>query len=91
MDFYGAGAMIDRTMIAANSEMRQALARLAVASMASTIPFPITQHSTNHQTHTSVHLWGHLLVCERYHMEICNEKTRSVKDYGSHGGSAKIK
>lgn len=79
LEFFGTGAMIDRTWTAANFEMRHVLTRMAV-------------HGFHHMicNNTVFHEPSETCVCklceqrcERYHLELCNKRELSISEYAN--------
>ena len=84
-DFYGTGAMIDRTWKTANFEMRYSLTRLLVHGF----HHVICNNTAFHEPSDSCKYKLFDQLCERYHIEGCRKRTRSIKDYASQGASVK--
>ena len=84
-DFYGTGAMIDRNWTTANFEMRHLLTRLAVHGF----HHVICNNPSFHEPSDSCKYTLCDQLCERYHLERCKKRTRSIKDYASQGASVK--
>ena len=72
-EFYGTGAMIDRQWTKENCELRHVITRLAVHCICKTTAY----HEPNDLCECS--LCGN--KCERYHIELCSKRTKSISEY----------
>ena len=76
-EFYGTGAMIDRTWTKENFEMRHVLTRMAVHGFHHVICTNTSYHDPT--TTCECKLCGRL--CNRYHLELCTKRTRTLTEY----------
>jgi hypothetical protein len=76
-DFYGTGAMINRSWTAGNFEMRHVLTRLAVQDFHHAI-------CKNNSYYEPVEMCECVLcgqICGKYHIELCRNRTKSIVSY----------
>ena len=76
-DFHETGAMIERNWTTANFEMRHSLTRLTVHGFLHVI----CNNPSFHEPSDSCKCTLCDQLCERYHLERCRKRTRSIKDY----------
>lgn len=76
-EFYGTGAMIDRQWTKENCELRHVITRLAVHGFHHRICKTTAYHEPNDLCECS--LCGK--KCERYHIELCSKRTKSISEY----------
>lgn len=76
-EFYGTGAMIDRTWTATSFDIRHVVTRLAVHGFHHKICNNSVFHEPNERCKCK--LCGR--TCERYHIEICNKRELSISEY----------
>ena len=76
-EFYGTGAMIDRQWTKESYELRHVITRLAVHGFHHHICKTTAYHEPNDFCECS--LCGN--KCERYHIELCSKRTKSIGEY----------
>ncbi|PSN47824.1 hypothetical protein C0J52_16432 [Blattella germanica] len=79
-EFYGTGAMIDRSWTRENFEMRHVLTRLAVHGF----DHLICNNTAYHDPDTTCECQLCKRKCDRYHIELCTKRTRSISDNANH-------
>ena len=77
VEFYGTGAMIDREWTKENFELRHVLTRLAVHGF----HHRICKTTAYHEPEDSCVCSLCENKCERYHIELCTKRTKSISEY----------
>lgn len=85
IEFYGTGAMIDRSWTASNFETRHVFTRMAVHGFHHIICKDESYHEPTETCECK--LCGQ--KCERYHLELCTKRTKSIMKYATHGTGVK--
>lgn len=79
-EFYGTGAMIDRTWTKENFELRHVITRMGVHGF----HHLICKNTTYHEPNATCECKLCHRICERYHIELCSKRTKSISEYANH-------
>ena len=78
-EFYGTGAMTDRTWTTSNFELRHVVTRLSIHGF----HHLLCTNKTHHDPTPACVCELCSKVCERYHIELCTKRLRSIRDYAN--------